>query len=348
MTARLADIPHRRRNPLNGTWVLVSPHRAKRPWQGQVEETQAADAPAYDPSCYLCPGNERAGAARNPDYRGTYVFDNDFPALLPEEATADEAEPDPDPDPLLHAAPETGICRVVCFSERHDRHLAALNAGEMDAVVDPWARQTEELGSRPQINHVQVFENRGALMGCSNPHPHGQIWATRGLPNEAAAELEAARDRLTEHGQCLLCQTAEREMDERLRVVCSNERFVAVVPFWAVWPFETLLLPRFHVAGIPALEPSDRRALGSILSRLIAAYDSLFGVPFPYSMGFHQRPFGGDEHPEWHLHAHFFPPLLRSATVRKFMVGYELCAEPQRDLSPEAAADRLRSFCPSG
>jgi UDPglucose--hexose-1-phosphate uridylyltransferase len=344
MIAQLSDIPHRRRNPLNGTWVLVSPHRAKRPWQGRVEEARSPAPPAYDPECYLCPGNERAGAARNPQYRGPYVFDNDFPALLLDEAPSGGDEP----DPLFQAAPESGICRVVCFSERHDRHMASLSADEVDAVVNTWADQSEELGSRPDINNVQVFENRGALMGCSNPHPHGQIWATFGLPNEARAELSSQRSWLSEHGECLLCRTAEREMEEGARVVCSNDRFVAMVPFWAVWPFETLLLPRFHVADIPALGEADRKELGSILGRLIAGYDSLFGVPFPYSMGFHQRPFDGDGHPEWHLHAHFFPPLLRSATVRKFMVGYELCAEPQRDLTPEAAAARLRLLCPGG
>ena len=344
MTTQLEDTPHRRRIPLNGTWVLVSPHRARRPWQGKVEEAPPQDAPAYDPGCYLCPGNARVGEARNPEYRGTYVFDNDFPALLRDEVPAAAA----DPDPLLHAAPERGICRVVCFSERHDRHLAALDADEVVEVIDTWAEQSSELGVRPEISNVQVFENRGALMGCSNPHPHGQIWATESLPNEARAELSAQRAWLDDPGGCLLCRTAEREMELGERVVCSNERFMAVVPFWAVWPFETLLLPRFHVADIPALEAEDRAALGSLLGTLIAGYDRIFGVPFPYSMGFHQRPFDGAEHPEHHLHAHFFPPLLRSATVRKFMVGYELCAEPQRDLTPESAAARLRDLCAEG
>jgi UDPglucose--hexose-1-phosphate uridylyltransferase len=335
----LFSVPHRRLNLLNGEWLLVSPHRTQRPWQGQVEETPSEQRPAYDPTCYLCPGNTRAGGVRNPDYTGTFVFDNDFAALLP-----DAAPHALDRDGLLIAESERGICRVVCFSPRHDLTLAGMEVAMIRQVVDTWAAQYAELGALPWVRHVQIFENRGALMGASNPHPHGQIWANERLPNEPARELREQRAYMTAGRGCLLCNYLALELHEGQRIVCQNECFVALVPFWAVWPFETLVLPRTHHGALPDLDQDERDGLAEILRRLTRRYDRIFNVAFPYSMGFHQRPTDGQAYPEWHLHAHFYPPLLRSATVRKFMVGYELLGQPQRDITPESAAERLRSL----
>ena len=328
---------HRRLNQLTGEWVLVSPHRTQRPWQGQVEELAVPSRVRYEPDCYLCPGNARAGGHRTPAYESTYVFDNDFAALLP--AAPEEAER---ASGLLVAEAERGVCRVVCYSPRHDLTLGELSDPEIRAVVDTWVQQTEELGGIDWIRHVQVFENRGAAMGASNPHPHGQIWADERLPNEPAKEL--ARQHGYVQGDCLLCDYLAQELADGERLVCANDDFVALVPFWAVWPFETLVLPRAHAGALPDLDGGRRDALADVLGRLARRYDRLFGVTFPYSMGFHQRPTDGRPHPKWHLHAHFYPPLLRSATVRKFMVGYELLAQPQRDITPEAAAQRLRDL----
>jgi UDPglucose--hexose-1-phosphate uridylyltransferase len=328
--------PHRRLNVLTGEWSLVSPHRTARPWQGQVEEEIPERRPAYDPTCYLCPGNERAGGARTPKYTSTFVFDNDFAALLPDIPAQRLGR-----GGLLTAESERGICRVVCFSPRHDRTLGTMAVAAIRRVVDTWIDQCTKLAELPWVRHVQVFENRGAMMGASNPHPHGQIWADERLPNEPAKEL--ARQRAyAEQGGCLLCAYLAVELADGERLVCENEQFVALVPFWAVWPFETLVAPRAHRGALPDLDSAERDGLAAILRRLTRRYDSLFGVPFPYSMGFHQRPTDGVPYPEWHLHAHFYPPLLRSAAVRKFMVGYELLAQPQRDITPEAAAERLR------
>ena len=330
---------HRRLNQLTGEWVLVSPHRTQRPWQGQVEELAPERRPEYDPDCYLCPGNQRAGGARTPPYDSTYVFDNDFAALTPElpaQAGLHEG--------LLLAEPERGSCRVVCYSPRHDLTLGELSATAIRSVVDTWVSQTEELGGLDWVRHVQVFENRGAMMGASNPHPHGQIWANERLPNEAVKELSRQRQHAETGGSCLLCDYLEQELADGARIVCRNDEFVALVPFWALWPFETLVLPIRHIGGLPELAGERRHALADLLGRLARRYDSLFGVTFPYSMGFHQPPTDGEPHPEWHLHAHFYPPLLRSATVRKFMVGYELLAQPQRDITPESAAERLRAL----
>jgi UDPglucose--hexose-1-phosphate uridylyltransferase len=329
--------PHRRLNQLTGEWLLVSPHRTARPWQGQVEEVVDERRPAYDPTCYLCPGNERAGGARTPSYTSTYVFDNDFAALKPETAGGRQ-----DGDGLLMAESERGICRVVCFSPRHDLTLGEMGPEAIRRVVDTWTDQYEKLGAIDWIGHVLVFENRGAMMGASNPHPHGQIWANQHLPNEPARELRQQQAYAT-GGSCLLCDYLAVELKERERLVCQNAWFVAVVPFWAIWPFETLVLPRTHHGALPDLELDERDGLADILRRLTRRYDHLFAVTFPYSMGVHQRPTDGDPYPEWHLHAHFYPPLLRSATVRKFMVGYELLAQPQRDITPESAAERLRN-----
>jgi UDPglucose--hexose-1-phosphate uridylyltransferase len=330
---------HRRYNPLTRDWILVSPHRAQRPWQGQIEKRVDASSPAYDPNCYLCPGNARAGGQRNPKYSGTFVFDNDFASL---QADLPNLTIDRGGKNLLLAKAESGRCRVICFSPRHDLTLAQMELLEIGAVIEVWAQEYVNLGDLSYINHVQIFENRGAMMGCSNSHPHGQIWATQTVPNEPRKEQESFAEYLREHRSCLLCDYLSLELEAEARVVCQNDFFFAVVPFWAIWPFETLLLSRRHVSDITALGTAERLALADILKRLTTRYDNLFQTSFPYSMGFHQRPTDGDEHPEWHFHAHFFPPLLRSATVRKFMVGFELLASPQRDLTPELAAEKLR------
>lgn len=325
--------PHRRFNPLTGGWVQVSPQRMGRPWQGEVSEPDPPP-PAFDPACYLCPGNARVGGEANPTYEGVYVFDNDFPAL------ADEQPGGASGDPLLRAEASAGLCRVICFSPDHGKSLPLLGATQLRAVIDCWAEQTAELGQR--FANVQVFENKGAMMGCSNPHPHGQVWATAHLPQEIAAEDERQRAYHAEHGRPLLLDVAEREATSE-RVVEINDDWLAIVPFWAAWPFETLLLPRFPVRRMPELTPGKRTSLAGILKALTTRYDNLFRTSFPYSMGWHGAPFTADSIDHWQLHAHFYPPLLRSASVRKFMVGYEMLAEPQRDLTPERAAEMLRS-----
>lgn len=341
--------PHRRLNQLTGEWVLVSPHRTQRPWLGQVETLPTTELPAYDPNCYLCPGNTRANGAQNPAYTETFVFENDFAALLPDipldrvsvRAPAVDGEIGP---ALLHAEAERGICRVVCFSPRHDLTLAQMSQTDVRRVVEVWAEQYRELGAIDWVQSVLIFENRGAMMGASNPHPHGQIWANEQLPNEMRKELATQTAYWHEHNRCLLCDYLALELDAGERIVCANETWVALVPFWAVWPFETLVLPRSHSGAIPDLDEDGREGLAAILRELTARYDRLFNVTFPYSMGFHQRPTDGLAHDGWHLHAHFYPPLLRSATVRKFMVGYEMLGQPQRDLTPEQAAERLRGI----
>jgi UDPglucose--hexose-1-phosphate uridylyltransferase len=339
MTLSLIEQPHRRFNPLTREWVLVSPHRTRRPWQGQVEAVPPETEVAYDPSCYLCPGNSRAGGARNPAYTDTFVFDNDFSALLP-----DTPEGGLDVSGLLVSRAEAGLCRVVCFSPRHDLTLATMEAPSIRRVVDTWVEEFVSLGARSFVRYVQIFENRGAIMGCSNPHPHGQIWASASVPNEPAREQAAASDYAAAHGRCLLCDYLALERSRSERLVCENDAFSALVPFWAVWPFEVMVIGRRHVAAIDALDETERDALADLLRRVTVRYDNLFEVSFPYSMGFHQRPTDGRAHPEWHLHAHFYPPLLRSATVKKFMVGYEMLGSPQRDITPEQAATRLREM----
>ncbi|MHB9022966.1 MAG: UDP-glucose--hexose-1-phosphate uridylyltransferase [Armatimonadota bacterium] len=335
----LSDHPHRRLNVLTGEWLLVSPHRAKRPWQGQVEKPTAESRPAYDPDCYLCPGNQRAAGIHNPTYTSTFVFDNDFAALLPDTPAGEMNN-----HGLLVARAERGVCRVICFSPRHDRSLAEMPAAEIVPVIDVWAEQFLELGAHPDIRHVQIFENKGPVMGCSNPHPHGQIWATGQLPGEPAKELLCQQAHHERTGRCLLCDYLGIEITEAERLVCENEHFIALVPFWACWPYETLLLPRRHVTSLPELGAGERAALAEILQVLTTRYDNLFEIAFPYSMGWHQAPTDGAAHGEWHLHAHFYPPLLRSATVKKFMVGYEMLGNPQRDITAESAAQRLREL----
>ena len=331
--------PHRRLNPLTGEYVLVSPQRVARPWQGQIEPSPPAARPAYDPGCYLCPGNARAGGARNPDYDTTFVFTNDFAALEEHPAANDGAAP---PDTLLRAEPVRGTCRVVCFSPRHDLTLPEMAVADIRSVVDVWAAQTAELGA--SYRWVQLFENKGAVMGASNPHPHGQVWAMDALPNEPRKEDERQRAYFATERRSLLLDYAVEEAAAQERWVVANDHWLAVVPFWAVWPFETLLLPRRHVRRLPDLADAERDALADILKRLLTRYDNLFATRFPYSMGWHGAPFAPGDQDHWQLHAHFYPPLLRSATVKKFMVGFELLAEAQRDITPEEAAARLRAL----
>ena len=327
---------HRRRNPLTGQWVLVSPHRAKRPWQGQQEASEVRAISSYDPTCYLCPGNLRISGERNPDYEGTFVFTNDFAAVM----TEVPASP-PTHDPLFETAAARGTSRVICFSPDHSLTLPELPDAAIERIVETWCVQTAELGR--QYRWVQLFENKGTMMGCSNPHPHGQVWATDYLPNEPAAEDVHQRAWHERFGRPLLLDLAEREIEAGERLVVRNAHWLAIVPYWAVWPFETLLIPTFPVRRMPDLDEHARRDLASILGRLTRCYDALFDTSFPYSMGWHGAPFDDRDPESWQLHAHFFPPLLRSASVRKFMVGFEMLAEAQRDLTPEQAASLLRA-----
>ena len=327
--------PHRRFNPLRGEWVLVSPQRSGRPWQGQVETTVVVDPPAYDPACYLCPGNVRANGSRNPGYSTTFAFENDFGALVP---LAGESLAG---NQLLKAQPERGVCRVLCFTPRHDLSLPRMNRDDVRTVVDAWVGECAALAEVPWLRYALVFENRGPLMGASNPHPHCQIWATEHVPDEPAAERASLTAYAAEHDSCLLCDYVRLEIEKSERVVCVNDHFAAIVPFWAVWPFETLVVARRHVAAIAHLDDAGRDALADLLKALTTRYDNLFEAPFPYSMGFHQQLRAGADAHE-HLHAHFYPPLLRGA-VRKFMVGFELLGSPQRDITPEEAARRLQS-----
>ena len=336
----MIESPHRRFNPLTRDWVLVSPHRAWRPWLGQVEKTPIENLPQYDPTCYLCPRNERAGGVKNPPYTGTYVFDNDFAALLPDAAQVSSSPS----HPLLTSSPERGMCRVVCFSPRHDLTLPELDDVAIENVLTVWARETSNLSAMDFIRYVQVFENKGALMGCSNPHPHSQIWAQSQLPNEIAKELASQTAYFEEHHTPMLADYLAEERHRSERIVFENEHFSALVPFWAVWPFEILLVPHRPAAFLSDLTPAEFTALAEALRQVTTRYDNLFEISFPYSMGFHQAPSDGHAHPEWVLHAHFYPPLLRSATVRKFMVGYEMLAMPQRDITPESAAERLQGL----
>lgn len=335
----LTEHSQRRYNPLTREWILVSPHRATRPWQGQVESSPPDVRPAYDPSCYLCPGNTRTSGLQNPAYPHTFVFDNDFQALL-----ADIPEGSFSPHPLLYAESERGICRVICFSPRHDLTLARMTAPDIRRVVETWVEQFTELGAKPFINYVQIFENRSAMMGASNPHPHGQIWASEHLPQQIILEDETQKAYWEIHKSSLLGDylTAELQLAERL--VYQNDSFAVLVPFWAVWPFETMIISKRQVGTMGDLSDLERDGLADALRNITARYDNLFQVSFPYSMGFHQRPTTQHDQPHWHLHAHFYPPLLRSATVRKFMVGYEMLGTPQRDITPEQAAERLRSL----
>ena len=331
----LNDLPHRRRNLLTGEWLLVSPHRAKRPWQGEAAPPPAPPAPAHDPACYLCPGNVRATGEANPDYPGTFVFKNDFAALLDDGGTSEASS-------LFETAPATGEAHVICYAPDHGATMARLSPDALDRVVATWCDLSATLGAK--WPHVQLFENKGAMMGASSPHPHGQVWATNVVPELVARESDRQREWLAAKGSVLLDDVAAAELAAGERVVEVSAHWLAVVPHWAGWPFEILLIARGPAARLEQLSAAARADLAVILSRLLRRYDGLFGCDFPYSMGWHGAPHElGDDTAHWRLHAHFYPPLLRSASVRKHMVGYELLAETQRDLTPESAAERLRA-----
>lgn len=328
--------PHRRFNPLINEWVLVSPHRAKRPWQGQVETLDEDVKPAYDESCFLCAGNTRINGEVNDNYTATYVFTNDFAALKQDTPVASSD------DPLFKMATEQGESRVICFSPDHSKTLPQLSQQEIINIVNTWQAQCAELGKT--YDWVQVFENKGSMMGCSNPHPHGQIWAQQQLPTLVNKKHQAQQDYYNKYGTNLLQDYVIKEVAKQERVVVQNDDWVVVVPYWAAWPFETLLLPRFAVTRMTELNEIQKASLADIIKQITIKYDNLFNSSFPYSMGWHGAPYDGEEHSQWTLHASFFPPLLRSATVRKFMVGYEMMAEAQRDLTAEQAAQRLRDL----
>jgi len=343
----IAEEPHRRRNPLTGQWVLVSPHRAKRPWQGQQEARDDSVRPQHDPSCYLCAGNVRITGERNPDYQNTFVFGNDFAALMAKNAADNHAVAQPAAsDALFQLESASGVCRVVCYSPDHSKGMADLSEAEIGSVIQTWQRQITELSA--EHAWVQVFENKGAIMGCSNPHPHGQIWASHFVPHEVLTEDRYQSDYRHAHGGNLLVEYAKRELADGARVVVDTAHWLAVVPYWAAWPFETLLLPKSSVARLTDLTVPQSADLAKVLKQLTGCYDRLFDCAFPYTMGWHFAPFennlNSDGNAHWQLHAHFYPPLLRSATVRKFMVGFEMLCEPQRDITPEQAAARLRAL----
>jgi UDPglucose--hexose-1-phosphate uridylyltransferase len=338
VSSSASQFPHRRYNPLRRQWVLISPHRTQRPWQGEVNQSSGFSDVHYDPQCYLCPGNTRAGGHVTPHYESVYIFDNDYSALLP-----DSPAPEADDSPLLRAERERGRCRVVCFHPDHSLTLPRMKLEDVRKVVDAWVEQYEELSKDQSINYVQIFENRGAMMGASNPHPHCQIWATEHIPDEPATETLSLRNYFAEKGTHMLADYIEIEQKEKVRIVCENEDFLVVVPWWAVWPFETLVLSKRRVGAMVDFTDREKTSLADILKQVTTRYDNLFETSFPYTMGFHQRPTDGEAHEEWHFHAHFYPPLLRSATVRKFMVGFEMLGMPQRDITPESAAERLRA-----
>lgn len=335
---QLNSQPHIRKNILTGEWVLVSPHRTMRPWQGKIESDFKRSAIKYDPKCYLCPGNERAGGNKNPDYKSTFVFTNDFSALILDNEINESNEFD-----LLVAKSEPGICRVVCFSPRHDLTLAMLDKKSMVNVIDTWINEFVDLSKNEQINYVTIFENKGELMGCSNPHPHGQIWAQYSIPNEAKKETERQSEYLKEKKYCLLCDYILHEKKKNERIIFENNNFLVLVPYWAVWPFETMIIPKHHDQNILKMNSEEKESLAESFIEITVRYDNLFQTSFPYSMGFHQAPTDGKDYKEWHWHIHFYPPLLRSASIKKFMVGYEMLAEPQRDLTPEKAAETIKN-----
>ncbi|WBV57077.1 UDP-glucose--hexose-1-phosphate uridylyltransferase [Chryseobacterium daecheongense] len=331
--------PHRRYNPLLNEWILVSPQRANRPWQGQREKTAADNRPAYDPDCYLCSGNIRANGARNPDYKGTYVFNNDFGALLNEEVDFSEGH-----SGFFTLLPERGINRVVCFSEDHSLTLPEMSVEQIKNVVDAWQAQFIELAAFDHINYIQIFENKGSIMGCSNPHPHGQIWAQSSVPAMVQKTQDQLKSYFEKNKRTLLEDYIEQEITAGERMVTENENFAALVPFWASWPYETMIISKQQRENIAAFSEDEKESLAAILKELTTIYDNLFETSFPYSAGIHQSPTDGKQHPEWHFHMHFYPPLLRSAEVKKFMVGYEMLAEPQRDITPEQSAAILRNL----
>jgi UDPglucose--hexose-1-phosphate uridylyltransferase len=335
----LEDHPHRRLNALTGEWVLVSPHRAKRPWQGQQEDLNKEVRPHYDSTCYLCPTNERANGDHNPDYKNTFVFENDFGALQATTPAGSYSNGN-----LIKAESERGISKVICFSPRHDQTLADMEVIEIRRVVDLWQQEYEELGKLDFINYVQIFENKGSVMGSSNPHPHGQIWAQSAIPNEVAKEAQQQENYYRKYHKSLLQDYVTIELEENKRIVCQNDSFIVVVPFWAVWPFETIIISTRHFQHIGQMTQLEKDNFASIIKQITAVYDKVFHTSFPYSAGIHQQPTDGHDHPAWHFHMHFFPPLLRSANIKKFMVGYEMLGGPQRDITPETSAARLRAL----
>ncbi|MFC1776832.1 UDP-glucose--hexose-1-phosphate uridylyltransferase [Pseudomonadota bacterium] len=337
MLEELNQGPHRRFNPLTGEWVLVSPHRTQRPWQGKQEEFAGSGRPAYDESCYLCPGNKRSGGQQNPDYTQTLVFTNDFSALL-----TDTPVLAMDTDPLFQAVSERGVCKVICFSPRHDLSIPNMSLDDVTRVVEVWKNEYEAFQANPDIAYAQIFENKGAIMGCSNPHPHCQIWSSSNIPPIVELEQDKQRKYLQEQGSPMLLDYLDRELKQKTRVVYENEQFVVVVPFWAIWPFEALILPRRHIPSIDSFTDAETRGFADAYRSLTQAYDGVFDCEFPYTAGIHQAPTTTDNHDHWQLHMHFYPPLLRSATVKKFMVGYEMLAAPQRDIAAESAAETLR------
>ena len=329
------DNPHRRFNPLTGEWVLVSPHRTKRPWQGKKEDGTKLDLNSYDPNCYLCPANERAGGKVNPNYDGTFVFTNDFAAILEDTPYFEQ-----NAHPLFKSENIRGTSRVICFSPKHDLTIPRMEVSEILNVVNVWAEQTEELGKK--YKWVQIFENKGEIMGCSNPHPHGQIWASTSLPNEASKENLNQKNYYTNNNSVLLMDYYKEEIKLKERVVIENDHWIVIVPFWAIWPYETILLPKRHILRMNEIETGERISLSEILKKFLTKYDNIFNTSFPYTMGWHGAPFDEAENNYWQLHAHFYPPLLRSASVKKFMVGYEMLSEAQRDITAEQAAEKLR------
>lgn len=333
------DFPHRRYNPLTGEWVKVSPHRTKRPWNGQREESSRNTLPVYDDGCYLCPGNERAGGVKNPDYRGVYAFNNDFAALLPDTDTIEESEND-----FIKGQTEKGLCRVLCYTEKHNITMAQMSFEDIKNIIIIWKKEYLELAEKDFINHVQIFENKGAVMGCSNPHPHGQIWAEEFIPNLPASEIANQKLYFDKHKSPLLCDYAEYEYSKEERIIYKNSSFIALVPYWAVWPFETMILPLRHIRSIDQLSEKETEDFADIFQKVTIKYDNLFKTSFPYSMGIHQSPVDGKDYHYTQMHVHFTPPLLRSATVKKFMVGYELMAMPQRDITAEKSAEVLRGL----
>jgi UDPglucose--hexose-1-phosphate uridylyltransferase len=333
-----SEHPHRRYNPLNGEWVLVSPHRAKRPWQGQTEKPQQNNRPSYDPTCYLCPGNQRAQGPVNEKYTSTFVFTNDFSALLPDTPDGELT------DGLFIAKAEQGISRVLCFSPDHSLTIPEMEAVDIEKVIELWCNEYQTIGSQSFINHVQIFENKGSVMGCSNPHPHGQIWAQSSIPVEVEKEQIQQSQYFKQHGRTLLSDYLTQELKKQDRIIAENNTFVCLTPFWAVWPFETMILPKRPVTRITDLTEDEKMDFAAMYQKLTIKYDNLFLTSFPYSAGIHQALTDGQEHPEWHMHMHFYPPLLRSASVKKFMVGYEMMANAQRDITAEQSAQRLREL----
>ena len=329
--------PHRRYNILTGEWVLVSPHRTKRPWQGKQEKLPETKRPNYDPTCYLCPGNTRAGGEQTPNYESVYSFINDFSALLADTSNILEE------DGLLKAQGETGICKVVCFSPDHSLTLPLMEQKAIADVVALWQKEYSELGAKQNIRHVQIFENKGAMMGCSNPHPHGQIWAQYSIPQEVERKTKMQRAYFEKNGSSLLGDYLQQELDKDERILFQNEHFVALVPFWAVWPYEAMIAPKKQLQNIAALSKEQALAFAEAIKVVTTKFDNLFEVSFPYSSGIHQSPTDND-YPEWHFHMSFYPPLLRSATVKKFMVGYEMFGNPQRDITAEQAAKKLKGL----